>query len=324
MRHLSFAAFSTLALVGCVEPGLDTTRQAVIGGAPTATGMYPSVGALYDTTQQSFFCTGTLIAPDAVLTAGHCLEPGAPAPSFTFDHDTRGAVTAVAGASFAIHPMFDLDRAIGDGPTQYYDLAVLKLAQPVTGVRPMVLASPAEAAGLVAGKMLTLIGYGQTVDGNPGSGGVKFDGAAPVVRTSASEIQIGTPGQIQNCYGDSGGPAFTDLGAGVRTVGVVSRGATASPQCNTGGVDTRVDYYLAWIRQQAPGVCVGGEACASGTTNPPGEDPPGEDPPGEDPLDEDGGSDTITGGCSTGGGGSGGAAFALVALGLIVARRRRG
>ena len=326
MRLLPFAL---LAAAACAEPGLDSSRQSVIGGAPTPAGMYPSVGALYDTAGQFFFCTGTLIAPDAVLTAGHCITPGDPPPAFTFDHDTRGAVTTVAGASVAVHPMFDLDRALGDGPSQYYDLAVLKLATPVTTVRPMVLPSPAEAAGLTAGRALMLIGYGQTVDGNPGSAGVKYHGQAPIIRTSPSELQIGNPGQIQNCYGDSGGPALVDLGAGFRTVGIVSRGATADPACATGGVDTRVDFYLSWIRQQAPGACVGGEACAGGPGDPPGEDPPGDDPPGDDPPGEDppgddGYGETITGGCSTGGGGgAGGLALAFVALGLALAVRRR-
>jgi len=336
--HLPSFAFASLAIfaVGCTEPGVGTAGQEVIGGTRSAAGSFPSVGALYDEDAQSFFCTGTLISPDTVLTAGHCLAGGGPVPSFTFDRDTRGPVTTVAGASVIVHPMFDLNRNLAEGPSQYYDLAILKLAEPVTDVEPMIVPSVAEAAGLTAGTMLTLVGYGQTVDGNPGSGGVLFQGDAPVIGSSASELQIGTPGAIQNCYGDSGGPAFVDLGSGLRTVGIVSRGATDDAACATGGLDTRVDFYLGWIRQQAADVCVGGEACA-GAVVPPTEAPGGENPgpgPGTDPSDPSDDAERageITGGCSTGAGGSAGgsaggaASLAAIALGLaLVGRRRRG
>jgi V8-like Glu-specific endopeptidase len=300
-------ALVVLVTAGCTEPGVGTTERAVIGGSPTGNGMFPSVGALYDTTNNAFFCTGTLIAPDAILTAGHCIEAGAPAPSFTFDNDTRGAVTAVPGELTYVHPMFDINRAITDGPTQFYDVAIVTLATPITTVVPMVLPSRAEAARLTNGKMLTLVGYGQTVDGDAASAGVKYNGNAPIISASASELQIGTPGQVQNCYGDSGGPALVDLGAGVRAVGVVSRGATTSHNCTQGGVDTRVDFYVDWIRQHVGGACVGGEACAGGT-----------EPPGPDPRY----GEEITGGCATGNRTTGGSAIGLLVLALVRRRRR--
>ncbi|MBK9031686.1 MAG: trypsin-like serine protease [Myxococcales bacterium] len=296
---------------GCVEPGaepsLGTTGDAIIGGAPTGTGLYPAIGAIYE---GGVICTGTLIAPDAVLSAAHCFQEGAPPPAFTLDHDARGAVTTIAGAAVVMHPMWDIDRPIGDGPQLYYDLAILRLAEPVTGVEPLPIPSAREAATLADGMMVTLVGYGETVDGDPASAGLKVDAEAPIVARSPSELQISNPGEAQNCYGDSGGPAIVDLGEGPRVVGVVSRGATAVPTCDQGGVDTRVDYYQRWIRQQVPAACVGGQACAGGT-----------DPPLPDP--DAGLGAEITGGCAAGGRGDGGAAIALVVLAAAVRRRRR-
>jgi hypothetical protein len=310
--RLSPRALWLAALVtgGCVEAdpaALGVDRQAVIGGVATPPGAHPAVGALVE--GGSATCTGTLIAPDAVLTAAHCLPLDGPLPGFTLEPDARGGVTPLAAAAAAIHPMWDVDRAIVDGPTQFYDLAVLRLAAPVAGVTPMIVAGPREAAGVGDGTLVTLVGYGETVDGDPASAGVKVAGEASVTATSASELQVSAAGEPQNCYGDSGGPAILTLGRGDRLLGVVSRGATVAPTCDRGTVDTRADYYLSWIRQQVPAVCGGDDECAGG---------PG---PGY-------GAD-VTGGCaSVGGGGSPGAALVIagaiaVAIGARRRRRRR-
>ena len=292
------------AAAGCADGGLGGLDQGIIGGTPSAVGAFPAVGALYEGGPT---CTATLIAPDAVLTAAHCLHPGAGLPAFTLDADARGAVDLVTVVDVVIHPDWDVDRAISDGPTQYFDLAVLRLGEPVE-VAPAIVAGPADGRRLTAGTPVTMVGYGQTVDGDPTSAGLKVDAIAPVVATSPSELQVSNPGDPQNCYGDSGGPALADLGAGQRVVGVVSRGATTATTCDQGSVDTRVDYYLPWLRAQVPELCAGGDVCAGGTGEP-------------DPSAGFGAE--ITGGCAAGGGGRGGALAGLAGLAVIVCRARR-
>ena len=64
-RLLTVLAASCAALGATASPSL-----AIVGGHDAAAGAYPAVAEI--TFGQSFLCTGTLIAPSWVLTAGHC------------------------------------------------------------------------------------------------------------------------------------------------------------------------------------------------------------------------------------------------------------
>jgi secreted trypsin-like serine protease len=120
---------------------------------------------------------------------------------------------------------------------------------------------------------------------------------------------MGSP-QPQNCYGDSGGPGFANLGGVRRLIGVVSRSFNGE-ECTMGGVDTRVDAYLAWIHSKVTDVpCDSGMSPACEPPEPPDPEEP------EDPGADDGGC------CSTSGGG--GTTFLLAfAVGVLLFRRGR-
>ena len=64
-RLLTLVAATAAALALTAAPSM-----AIVGGSDAAQGEYPSVAEV--TIAQAFLCTGTLIAPNYVLTAGHC------------------------------------------------------------------------------------------------------------------------------------------------------------------------------------------------------------------------------------------------------------
>src|SRR3954453_12951858 len=64
-RLLTLVAATAAALALTAAPSM-----AVVGGSNAAQGEYPSVAEI--TFGKSFLCTGSLIAPNYVLTAGHC------------------------------------------------------------------------------------------------------------------------------------------------------------------------------------------------------------------------------------------------------------
>jgi len=314
--RLLVPAVLALIVPACVgDPDLGTAQGEVIGGQMTPEGQFPGVGALYLPSFGGTMCTGTLIAPDVVLTAGHCVEPlfiGTEIPGFTLAHDTVTSQPAfVPGMRTMQHPMFDIMSDPGTGIGTWYDVGLVFLSEPITSVAPIKLPNAADGAMLTAGTQLKLVGYGRTSNATQDVG-VMYDAVAPIVTPGPTELQISNPGDPQNCNGDSGGPALIDLGAGYRVVGIVSRSANGA-ECTQGGVDTRVDAYLDFIYAQT-GVCADGDARCTPDASLTGG-------PDADPIDDPG---TDGGGCcSTSRGNAAGSALLALAVGLVTLRRRR-
>jgi secreted trypsin-like serine protease len=224
---------------------IDVSQTRIIGGVPTTE--YPhcvAVGA-----PDQFCCTGTLIAPDAVLTAGHCVSGGCAQRIFV-GPDTRQDGTIIDVKEAVTHPEWEPDS---DRP--YDDLAILLLAEPVSDVTPCRIAPLTD---LQKAQTARLVGYGMTdVFAQGGYGrrrmvdvGIASDDPAFGARID-SEFVAGMPNlDRDSCRGDSGGPAYIDVDGEWMVGGAVSRatGEWRPPRvCGDGGVYTRVAYYLDWL-----------------------------------------------------------------------------
>ncbi|MCC6993941.1 MAG: trypsin-like serine protease [Deltaproteobacteria bacterium] len=180
-------------------------------------------------------CTGTLIAPRAVLTAAHCGVTADNAADFqVFVGEVVGGVgTGVDVASVRVHPGFV-------AATFASDLAVLWLRAEVPVV-PVAL--PEGPLALEVGTAVRVVGYGVSVAGAADQG-TRRQGSASISEVTEAEVTL-APAPSQPCSYDSGGPAFVTVRGVELLVGVTSRGDSA---CVTTSREVRVDAQLGFIR----------------------------------------------------------------------------
>lgn len=286
---------------GCAETKLEAEPRVFNGTAePTAACLTPgqilAVGALAEPNGAGYenFCTATLIAPDVVLTAAHCLLDGWGAtrdPSTVFF--LVGQDVATPDHVFSIqelhaHPGYDWDAA--------HDIGVALLSEPahlaVSGIEPIPFNGDPLEAGFV-GVTVQNVGYGVTHDNQQNT--ERWWTAQPVVELHESEFVVYGQGWSSVCYGDSGGPSihtFTGTSEGaIRVVGTVSWGDQscvdydhfARTDDNTPFLDTHVDGWDPCGDLDYSGRCAGSiaqwcdggikrqECCANGC----GVDPTG-------------------------------------------------
>ncbi|HEV2756986.1 MAG TPA: serine protease, partial [Actinomycetota bacterium] len=259
---------------------LPASAQAVVGGQD-ASRPYPYMAAVeWDEpgapTEFVFVCGASLVAPDKILTAAHCVleEDGkvTPPSSLRFLIGTprrsdRAAGETIGAASVEVYPQY-LAEYKGD-------VAIVTLRQASAKGRPVRLASPATEKPLWApGREATVTGWGGTFFGDivtdvdmlqevqmPMVDDATCDEAYfaddPVRGDFYADVDVcaGEPdGGRDACQGDSGGPLVVpDATGALVQAGVVSRGfGCGYPQSY--GVFARVgDTKLHdWIKARAP------------------------------------------------------------------------
>ena len=245
-------------------PRLAHVDSQIVNGAVTSD--YPATGALLDGPNGSaaaVLCSGTLIGCGKFLTAGHCVDGSLDPADYTvfLQHAGFFAVTSIVR-----HPTYDFP--VGD-------VAVLTLGTPVTGIRPVRIAT---AGAPPFGSAATIVGFGRTGPGNDFGlkrrGSVTTDGCANGVSDTTSvcwtfAAPLGALGSNSNtCNADSGGPLLVDLGDGPTIAGVTSGGTTSTCLATDHSYDANVFAYHQWIAKET-GPDLGDTAC--GTVSPVGE-----------------------------------------------------
>jgi len=225
---------------GCVAPGEDGAwgpvglREAdspIVGGQ-TTTG-WDSVVLLY---MGGGLCTGTLVSPDVVLTAAHCIHGYYGSVDVVWTNsENQSHWEWMQSSDHHKHPNYDPYSSTAD-------IAVIVLPHDGPGTPiPYNTDAPANS-WLGEANKLTFVGFGVT-SGYSSDSGVKRE-VDIGVDTWDSAFLYYYDTQHQTCFGDSGGPAFTDHDGGWKVAAVTSWGDAS---CNQMGASTRTDAYASWV-----------------------------------------------------------------------------
>jgi hypothetical protein len=218
----------------------DRTR--IVGGI--ATSDYPDCVAVGS--DDAWCCTGTLVSPNVVVTAGHCVNDGCATRVFVGEDVTEPeAGTVIAVKQAVSHPDYS-------PPNPTHDIAVLILSRDADCTPRKV----ADGKVLDRADSVRLAGYGNTEVYSSGGYGRRRMVDVPLASADprygadpATEFVAGAPFlDRDSCNGDSGGPAFVQWRKRWYLAGATSR-ATASTirPCGDGGIYTRVDAFGDWM-----------------------------------------------------------------------------
>jgi secreted trypsin-like serine protease len=232
-------------------------RTRVIGGARVPATEFLDCVAVGNDSQWG--CTGTLIAANVVITAGHCADF---ATRILVGSDLAQPGKVVKVKRRVRHPQYHQGKR--------NDLMVLILDQKVEGVAPRRFARKAKIDAATDGRVM---GFGNTdASGSFGYGQKRFVDvpiASPACRGQVDgeddnvtygcdvglELVAGRPLLARDsCTGDSGGPFYLQVGDQWLLAAATSRATDSSmSNCGDGGVYVRMDRYRAWI-DSIPGV----------------------------------------------------------------------
>jgi hypothetical protein len=240
-----------------VVAALPADAGAVVAGRPAEREDHPAVVTLADA------CTATLVAPDRLLTAGHCVSHVSPGRT-----TVRIGGASVVASRVARHPRYQY--LLPDEPAEpYRDVGLVELEAPVTDVRPVRVPRP--------GAALRLVGYGTGDPHEPGHFGVLR--TADLVVRADDECRDGLESALagqgaqyrpavmlctqdadgrapyaSGCNGDSGAPLLRRTRGGRDVVvGVDSWGVACGAEGGDPEVFARLSAEAAFVLAADPG-----------------------------------------------------------------------
>ena len=240
-----------LVMFGCGQEKASERTQSdldIIGGEAVSEALYQryfqSVVSLR--INGNHFCGGTLIAPNKVVTAAHCVIDLGPAAAnlrvAMGSKNLNGEAESFKVADLAIDSRYS-------ARTSQYDIATLTLnGSSIIEPAPVNLSRQFPQTGA---KVYTA-GWGTTAEGGQISPQLKYTGVEVISNRSCRDtygerVYAGNicayADRTDSCQGDSGGPLFSYDGTKLSVVGVVSWGFGCARR-GYPGVYTRVSEFF--------------------------------------------------------------------------------
>ncbi|MGZ3690228.1 MAG: S1 family peptidase [Pseudobdellovibrio sp.] len=295
MKQLKFVFLSVLFLMACSKNDTpnptDKTGQLsadIMGGVDVdaqfqnANGVVGLllVGQKADGSSSNAICTGSLIASNVVLSAGHCVSSSADFKLqeifVIFATDIKSVVPEIKSNKLVHVRAADAvirHEAFGADPNTKMllnDLSLIRFSGTApAGFQLAQIAEDTAFSALKVGSALSLSGYGVTsysldpTTQNPvatGAGVLRNIDNRKITQITSdrSKILMSQQDNKGACHGDSGGPAFVvdPLSSQRYLVGVTSQGywldsqnMVGNPLCNQLNVYTDLENYKDWISQ---------------------------------------------------------------------------
>lgn len=273
-RNLALALISCVLCLACsnefdvVQPGIH--RHPIVSGRLATPSEIHSTVAFLDETLEPY-CTGTLIAPQVVVTAAHCfVEADEETGEIRNVTEAKNILVAVNSLNamnveekniydvmtVAVHERYPDENANADddGLGAEYDIALVLLNDAVDGVSPTPVLPWSRVDEISRGTEIIISGYGLSNASDDASSGILRIAETPFQRRSALEYIAGAAGTPDTCQGDSGGPGYVNIDGTRYLVGASARGIESTDiACGRGGISTLLPAFDNWLVEHAEG-----------------------------------------------------------------------